>query len=620
MQSALCALAITLGLSPCDDPQEFPAIESPDRPVLYVVVNFSDIGAFYTPSEHFERMYADQDSVNDYFQENFYDRVNLVPASESYGDPNDGIVYIYTDKKHPDTFDARKLFETVIDFGAELEPYINVDQLDKDGNGIFSVDELTIAFIFPGTGYCSQCEPDGYPSILESASWGNYEGGKYSINVNGYVISRFAVAQEFGLVNIGLTKAPSKAKNALKHTLGHALFGASDRHDADGNIFYMYGWDLMDWYQFDHGGKDVRAPHMSGYSKLESNLVTAEEISTDSRVYVGALSDSSLTPDGEIKDLKRIWLDPYKVRESVLLEYRKRSGYDSAFPADGFLLTQTQSLAPSDVSAPATYRRARLQEGSKRDRSLLPGDSFELTQNESTPGMTANPVWHPTLVYLDYGGIFDGAARVDIKIEDYGPKRGHLRYDEVKNGEVGVLSGTSAWGYGDQDYGYTGTIYKNYTGFQFIDGIEVFTFDTSTVSIEIYENLTHDGSPYNLIHNENFEVTNQGWHRLFFMTPIDFQTNSSRFVSVRIQTPSEEYVLPAVEDDSRPLAQNTSYVSRDGLTYTPGSYLWRQILLLSHLEEESESGSLLNDVLDKISETEPHSETWGREGEVQSGR
>jgi hypothetical protein len=277
--------------------------------------------------------------------------------------------------------------------------------------------------------------------------------------------------------------------------------------------------------------------------------------------------------------IARIWLDPYKLRESLVLEYRDSAGYDSFLPSEGAILTRVQSLADGGSSQPASYRRAALVEGAGERGALSIGNGGTVAQKVSTPGMAERPGDTSPSVYLYYKGVSGDTAGYDVQIEDFGPRRGHLRYDEVPSDEINGHSYLRYYGYDGQSSAYGGTIFVNDTEFNMIDGMEIRVRDKSTVKIEVYAGILDDGTPYDLLSNQSFSLSNAGWNRVFFSNPVRFPQDQSRFVAVEIETPSiDQFVYPRSYNSGRTAHEVQTYASSDGI-----SYLLRSDSRIAHL-------------------------------------
>jgi M6 family metalloprotease-like protein len=572
------------GPPPSQDAQPVPA-NSPNftdlplglRPVLYVLVNFSDWTTELSSSVHYDRMYYSDFGVQDYYDRLFKQRISIVPASESYGNANDGIVRLTIDSPHPN--DPKKQSEMVsllLSSGNILAQYVDAKALDADNDGVLRVDELNIIFVVAGRSSCSSCVDNPLPQVRAFARKGD------ALVISGVDVPQFAVAPERGTyTSLGIND--NVALVEVVHELGHSVFGASDHYgEEDNGSFksYLDGWCVMDTSGYFRNADGFYGPqNMAGYTKLETNIVRALEIEETGSIAITAAARSVVNDAREDTGIARIWLDPYKLRESLVLEYRDSTGYDSFLPSEGAITTRVQSLADGGSSQPASYRRAALVEGTGERGALSIGNGGTVAQKVSTPGMAERPGDTSPSVYLYYKGVSGDTAGYDVQIEDFGPRRGHLRYDEVPSDEINGHSYLRYYGYDGQSSAYGGTIFVNDTEFNMIDGMEIRVRDKSTVKIEVYAGILDDGTPYDLLSNQSFSLSNAGWNRVFFSNPVRFPQDQSRFVAVEIETPSiDQFVYPRSYNSGRTAHEVQTYASSDGI-----SYLLRSDSRIAHL-------------------------------------
>ena len=561
------------GPPPSQDAQSVPA-NSPNftdlplglRPVLYVLVNFSDWTTELSSSVHYDRMYYSDFGVQDYYDRLFKQRISIVPASESYGNANDGIVRLTIDLPHPnDPKNSSEMASLLLSSGNILGQYVDAKALDADNDGVLRVDELNIIFVVAGRSSCSFCVDNPLPQVRAFARTGD------ALVISGVDVPQFAVAPERGTyTSLGIND--NVALVEVVHELGHSVFGASDHYgeEADGSYkSYLDGWCVMDASGYFRNADGFYGPqNMAGYTKLETNIVRALEIKETGALAIDSAARSVVNSAGEDTGVTRVWLDPYKLRESLVLEYRDSTGYDSFLPTGGTIVTRVQSLASGGSGQPASYRRASLVEGSAEKGAFLVGSNATFSQKISTPGMAEGPGDTSPSVYLYYKGVSGDTAGYDVQIEDFGPRRGHLRYDEVPSDEINGHSLRRYYGYDGQSSASGGTIFVNDTEFNTIDGMEIRVRDKSTVKIEVYAGILDDGTPYDLLSNESFSLSNAGWNRVFFSNPLRFPQAQSRFVTVEIETPSvDQFVYPTSYNSGRTMHEVQTYVSSDGMSY-----------------------------------------------------
>ncbi|MBT4521342.1 MAG: hypothetical protein HOC23_15185 [Halieaceae bacterium] len=551
-------------------------------PILYIVLNFTDISARVSPAEHYARIYTEPNSARDYLKENFYDRVDLVPAKESQGTVDDGIVSVAINRAHPNTRNTSDPSFNQIGLEAlqAAASFIDYESYDADGDGEIDTQELAVVFVYPG-GTGASFEPEGpeWPEMRAHVRWlsPEYEAGEK-------VIYRATHTYETTFHEGQGVYYPSVARATLIHELGHQLFGLLDLYDEDGSSEPMTGWGLMTgggaWVG-DFPQEYIR-PHTTGYSKLVSGL------SLETQVQEG-ISDLSLSPlakqnkpDSRKDDIHRIWLDRYQVRESILLENRQPIGADEAIPDKGLLVTRAQSLAEGNDDD--AYRRAELVRGNGIDGVAQVQDTFDLTRTGETPGDGSVDAWGDATANISFASQkASGDIEVDVELTRYGPRGGHLRYDQptVEN-TTQYFDG--AMGYSDEE-AWSGTVFENTTGFTQLDGVEVKLRDDSVVSVQIYEKMVGN-TPFNMLYSQLGFNGIKEWNRFLFDIPQNFPPGSSRLIVVQVITAGSQHPLMMSKNRANKIPSSTTYISPNGLTFSQaesaGDYaIWSNILLLS---------------------------------------
>ena len=570
-----------------------PTVQYGERPVLYVLVDFNDWQTELDDETHFERMYYDNYGVFDYYRRLFKGRVQITAAAETYGTPNDGIIRVRTDQNHPnDPIDKESMVDVLISLSENIDEYVDATSFDADGNGYLTPDELSIAFVVAGKSPCKRgCLQNDLPDVRGFAilRGTDAESGDVII-LDGVVAPHFGVQPERGLLGVG-GYVDSFAITTLIHEVGHFVFGVSDHYgeyeDQDDSVSYLNDWCLFSGGAQRRPSDGALGPQiMGGYTRLETNLIKAQKVNESAVIGLDSAATSTIDDARIDSSLARIWLDPYEVRESLVFEYRDNKGYDSFLGGSGALITRTHSLANSGNSAPEDYRRAKLLSGgSGYDGSVGIGQTAELTARTDTPGYTEDPVYAARTASLQYDGVSNDRAFFNTSIDEYGPPRGHLRYDNSPGDETNVHTRTGRFGYEATTKAYAGTIYVNTTDFDTVDGMEVPVQGDSTITIEIYADILDDGTPFDLLSSETFSVEGDGWQRVFFENPLEFEPGSSRFIVVGIEnnTPEQsQFILPVSKVTDRDTYEVQSYISNDGLKFSDfNDGRFRKVLLMS---------------------------------------
>ncbi|WP_024299421.1 M6 family metalloprotease domain-containing protein [Methylomicrobium lacus] len=261
-----------------------PSIDA--TPTLFILVSFSDKSGTYTAS-NFADFQSNQ--LQRYFRETSYGRFQTVPATESFGTLNDGIVgWLPLNQNHPNpggSVDSRNR-QLTADAIKAADPYVDYASYDFNNDGYLDSDELAVVVIPAGyeTSYGgSNCA--GTPSVWGhhwSLGWGTVAAptvdgvivGDYHLGNGGYA--------QFGEIHGIQTSCAVRTDHQatlgiMAHELGHLILHWIDLYDTDytsaglGNFSLMsrgtWSWKPGDLY---HGQTPV---HPDGWSKLYAGWV-----------------------------------------------------------------------------------------------------------------------------------------------------------------------------------------------------------------------------------------------------------------------------------------------------------------------------------------------------------
>jgi len=508
-------------------------------PVLIVLVDFTDEDFEWDEATHRGLVFGEGNTVEGFWDKNFHGAVDItaIPISGTI----DGMITVEFDGLHPNLTDNTELSAWLAEnLGSYIVDYVDPVALDADFNGWLTKEELSVHFVLAGT-----YEKGG--GFATPFNISHIEGR--ALTLNGIKVHGFGVAAEQGLGS-GWSEEAQKGRllSTLIHEFGH-VFGATDKYfvnaDEDGeseSISPFGNWSVMDSATY-YAGNRTYNPNAMALDKLETGVLESSEIASSGSVSLSDITDT-LAPLGKLKEAKRIWLDPYKVRSSVLLEHRSGTGFDAPMENVGALAVAVESLATSSAfDDPETmYRKGMPIVGTGADESQGVGDLIDLTARQDTPGFAADPVWPATTgsISIDSVGADDSELYVDL--HNYGPKRGHIRYDRPGsagyNAEDSDLTAPAWWyRYGSTE-GESVTVFNNDTALNQIDGFELRLGGPSEVTVTFYEDVI-DRQPYNLISTETFTIGSESergeWHRAFLSNPVAFAPGSNIAFSTAIR-------------------------------------------------------------------------------------
>lgn len=294
-----------------------------DVPVVVVLLNFQDVQISQTDDYWAQHTFSPavdlapgQTSVRSYYDEATYGKYRIIPAAESAGTPNDGIVGLTLPEPHPGGSGIAlpaDLFAVAHRSVAAADPYINFKDFDTDASGSTEFDELRIAFIFAG--YEGSDSRAGRPAIWANAAWDMFRDVTLdNVSLDGY----FAQGEK-------LTAATGEPQGigTFAHELGHTL-GLDDLYDTTGasiglgsSSLMASGVNLLDGYL---------PAHFDPYSLTRLGVIQPQVVTQSSTVTL----NGSNTPEYNIVKVP-ITADS---SQYFLLENRVTEGFDAGLRDD----------------------------------------------------------------------------------------------------------------------------------------------------------------------------------------------------------------------------------------------------------------------------------------------
>ena len=517
-------------------------------PILIVLVNFTDETFEWDEATHRNLVFGEGMTVEKFWDQNFHGTVDFIATPISGA--ADGIITVEFDGPHPNLTDNSELSRWLAgNLGAYIVDYIDPVALDADFNGWLTREELSVHFVLAGP----QAKGGGFATPFNIST-----GDGRALTLNGIKVHGFGVAAEQGLGS-GWSEEAQKGRllSTIIHEFGH-VFGATDKYlinsdeDGESDPLSPFGdWSVMDSATY-YAGNRTYNPNAMALDKLETGMLESAEISLGGSVSLSGIADT-LAPLGKLKEAKRVWLDPYKVRSSVLLEHRSGTGFDAPMENVGLIAAAVESLATSSAfdDPETTYRKGVPIVGAGAAESQGVGDLIDLTVRQDTPGYAADPTWTATTGSISIDSVGTDDSEIYVDLQSYGPTRGHIRYDRPGtagyNAEDSMLTAPGWWyRYGSTE-GESVTVFNNETAFSKIDGFELRLGGPSEVTVTFYEDVI-DNLPYNLISSETFTIGSESvrgeWHRAFLTNPVSFAPGSSiAFSAVIRRTDGEELVV-----------------------------------------------------------------------------
>lgn len=559
-----------------------------DYPVAYVLVDFDDRDLTWSLDDHRNLMFGNTRSVKEFWEKNLHDHIRVVPVKESYGE-QDGMVII-------DTKVAKRTKDDLEDYGEEkwiaetfsgpLSEYLDGVALDKDFNGVLTPDELSVVFITAGDG----SELGGWAYTNAARNWEITSGGG-GIYIDGVKLHGWTPLDEGPLADTDPSINLAILQTAIAHEVGH-LWGLSDKYFMESTEKIFENWTTMAT-NFTWGeNSSVLFPNLMLLDKLESGLLEAKETESSGTTKLRSVNESG-APLRVIRESSRVWLDPYKVRSSVLIEHR--TGIRGMEPSDniGLIAVSVESLATSGAfdDPETTYRRGAFIRGSGPRGSHAQGDTIDVEERTDTPGYSPHPSWLANRATIRVKNTSETSTELDFDIEKYAPAGGHIRYDKTGFvGEESILVGDfvcPGWGGDLSGAAEIATRFYNDTRLSQIDGFEVYLNAPSEVTATVYEAIV-DGIPVNQLTSQEFEFSgDKGWQRAFFDNPVSFERGDDLVLALKLQSLNgEQFIQCGRTRDLFPVNRDrgSQNFSRPNDRYSFGvntDYVWAHILLLS---------------------------------------
>lgn len=294
-----------------------------DRAILVVLVEFNNISGAYAPQSFDSLLFsASGKSALTYYKEVSYGKLNIVPASESFGSNNGVVGWLKLNQGHPDCISTPnplacndKLFSDAV---LAADRYVDFSSYDRDGDGKITPEELAIVIV--AAGYDKSVELIyGYqsPGLWASSTFSSTTTPP--VLVDGRSINRYLLVGE----RHGSHQA---TLGVFVHELGHLLFELPD-------LYHPYEWtagisafDVMaagGWCKSVSDEYYGQTPvHLSAWSKEYAGFITPAIMTGGKTV---AVSEASKGYDAIIK------LPTQNSKEYFLIENRYFSGYDIGF-------------------------------------------------------------------------------------------------------------------------------------------------------------------------------------------------------------------------------------------------------------------------------------------------
>ena len=315
-----------------DKPQrQFPLTGTPKS--LVILVNFKDKSyVTASPQVAFSNL-LNQDgystnggtgSARDYFMASSYGK--FAPTFDVVGPYTlpDSLNYYGKNQSNGDDTNAQQM---VIDAcTAANAAGVDFTQYDTDNNGV-----LDNVFVY----YAGFNEAEkGDANTIWPHRWGVYSGNKF----DGKTLRDYACTSELK----GYYGSNMCGIGTFCHEFGHVL-GLVDYYHTTEDKNTLNLWDIMDGGAYCNGGRTP--PAYSAYTRFFLGYLTPQEVKVGSDLTLNPLYQGKTTPVSTENQSYLFSATPHNLignnptpNEFFMVEYRKKTGWDTYLPAEGMLI------------------------------------------------------------------------------------------------------------------------------------------------------------------------------------------------------------------------------------------------------------------------------------------
>jgi M6 family metalloprotease-like protein len=357
-------------------PPVFSDRSSGNRPILILLVSFGNRANTY-PASHFQSItFGSSGSVKDFYLKSSFNQLNFIPAAETYGTTNDGVVgWLNLGYSHPNTGDSTGIAnqQIVKDALIAANPYVNYAAFDTNGNGYISSNELQLLVVVAGfeRAYSNQS-----PSIW-AHRWSLNQVGPP--NLDGVVIGDYY--NNGGYSQIGEIHGDHAATfGVIAHELGHDI-GWPDLYDISGVSDGVGNWDIMSGGSWNRVGSNYSgsSPALpNAWLKWYQGWLNPTAVNgtlTSQSIPQAATNPTAFLLRPNPNGVDWIFRQQSGVGEFFLVENRQLTSYDQGLPGSGLLIWHIDESVTFTNDANANYSRPLVK--------LMQADGLDHLSNRS---------------------------------------------------------------------------------------------------------------------------------------------------------------------------------------------------------------------------------------------
>ena len=326
-------------------PRRAPGTGNGPQPGLVILVSFANQASVGSTEDQWAQdFFGAGSSVSGYYQANSFGKFALVPAAESAGVANNGVVgWLQLPYDHPNFGNDYGASETKlgVDAVTAADPYVDYASFDTNKDGSLSVSELHVTVIVAGyeTSY------GGLGNVCGNSVWG-HQGGLHDSapKLDGTVVNRSGGTM-FGEWMCTPSNAPGQKSTigVMVHEMGHDI-GFPDLYDTDLTSAGVAKWSAMStgsWNRVGTAFSGTTPAGMDAFSKSYQGWLAPTPV-------VGAVNGAPLPSSATSPTAYRLGANPddvdwkFEVRkgagEYFLVENRQLVGWDAGLPACGVIV------------------------------------------------------------------------------------------------------------------------------------------------------------------------------------------------------------------------------------------------------------------------------------------
>ncbi|MCR4590869.1 MAG: hypothetical protein K5668_08620, partial [Lachnospiraceae bacterium] len=328
-------------------------------PLITIVVSFNNV-PYREDYVWSNKLYGDGDTLQNYYYEMSDHKFTFVPAKESceihnstpgFDEKDDGIIHVSLDSAHGEwgtlsDNSVEEIADTLVDVLNAADPYIDIFDYDKNGNGDIDENELGVSFIFAGYNAASSMNP----SVSADQLLWPHQHCIYLIN-NGEVarVPYIAITDRKKIIG---QQERQDYPGVMYHELGHYL-GFKDLYDSQ--FIEKYYPELAKWRGYDfyllsvmHGGiyatdstGEDKATGIDAFNRALLHWIEPEEV-TKNGIYTLSSQESS-------NGYNILRIPTGRKGEYYLLENRRAEGMDEGLWKYGNCMANGEYCDPNGI-------------------------------------------------------------------------------------------------------------------------------------------------------------------------------------------------------------------------------------------------------------------------------